>query len=541
MEVTKFRPISLINVVGKVIKKLLTNRIMHHVYKNELLNGDQYGFTPQRNSIDAAIVVKEYLEETLREGKIAIIVTLDVLGVFDSAWWPNITVALQNFKCPKNLYNLVKNYLSERTATICTNNMQIEKEVSKGCPQGSICGPTLWNIQFNALLNLEYEKQTKIIAYADDVISAVKSKTIREAENLANIEMGKITRWAKNNKITFNVNKSNAMLITRRKRKETKEIAVYLNYKKLEQVQSIRYLGITSYSKLNFRQHIIYTSQKCTKLIHVLSRSAKMNWGLSSKALHTIYKGAILPLMTYGVPVWIKALEKNCNRKIYNRVQRLINIKIAKAYRTTSNEALCTLTGLTPIAIKAEEAARIYNIMRDSYQNEIDTDEKINLWLHPAEYVRTIETPENEGKEEDIQIYTDGSKSEDGVGAGIAVFEKGKTKAKLKYKLHINCSNNQAEQLAVVKALEALGNINFSNSTRRIATIHTDSKVTIQSVKNYRNHKSLIETIRKSAIELEKKDWIIQITWIKAHMGHYGNELADKLAKEATKNTEIIY
>jgi hypothetical protein len=52
-------------------------------------------------------------------------------------------------------------------------------------------GVNLWshvlNIQFNALVNLEYEKQTKNIAYADDVIMAVKVNTITEAENLANI------------------------------------------------------------------------------------------------------------------------------------------------------------------------------------------------------------------------------------------------------------------------------------------------------------------------------------------------------------------
>jgi ribonuclease HI len=223
--------------------------------------------------------------------------------------------------------------------------------------------------------------------------------------------------------------------------------------------------------------------------------------------------------MTYGVPVWIKALEKECNRKIYNRVQRLINIKIAKAYRTPSNEALCTLTGLTPIIIKAEEEAKIYSIMKDSHQNEIDTDEKTNHWLHPAEHVRIIETPEEEEKE-DIHIYiynTDGSNSEDGVGAGLVVLKKGKIKKKLKYKPHIDCSNNQAEQLAIVKALEALENINISNSRRR-ATIHTDSKVTIQSIRNYRNHKILIEKIRKKALELEKEGWIIQITWIKAHI-----------------------
>jgi hypothetical protein len=62
----------------------------------------------------------------------------------------------------------------------------------------------------------------------------------------------------------------------------------------------------------------------------------------------------------------------------------------------------------------------------------------------------------------------------------------------------------------------------------------------IQSIKNYRNHKSLIEKIRKKALELKKK-WTIQIKWIKAHEGNYGNELADGLAKEATKNKETIY
>jgi len=84
------------------------------------LNNNQYGFTPQKSAIEAAIVAMEYLEETLREGKIAIIVTLEVKEAFDSAWWPNIIVTQQKFKCPKNVYNLARNYLSERTAVIST-------------------------------------------------------------------------------------------------------------------------------------------------------------------------------------------------------------------------------------------------------------------------------------------------------------------------------------------------------------------------------------------------------------------------------------
>ena len=40
---------------------------------------------------------------------------------------------------------------------------------------------------------------------------------------------------------------------------------------------------------------------------------------------------------------------------------------------------------------------------------------------------------------------------------------------------------------------------------------------------------------------MEKENWRIDFTWIKAHVGHSGNELADKLAKEAIKNSEICY
>jgi hypothetical protein len=44
------------------------------------------------------------------------------------------------FNCPENLYNLARSYFGERTATIHANNIQIERDVSKGCPEVSSCG-----------------------------------------------------------------------------------------------------------------------------------------------------------------------------------------------------------------------------------------------------------------------------------------------------------------------------------------------------------------------------------------------------------------
>jgi hypothetical protein len=59
-----------------------------------------------------------------------------------------------------------------------------------------------------------------------------------------NLEMRKILEWAQNDKLKFNENKSKVMLMSGRRRREKKEIEIYLNNKILKQVNSIKYLGI---------------------------------------------------------------------------------------------------------------------------------------------------------------------------------------------------------------------------------------------------------------------------------------------------------
>ena len=137
--------------------------------------------------------------------------------------------------------------------------------------------------------------------------------------------MNKITAWSKRNKVGFNEEKSKAMLISRRKRKEVKDIKIYLNNKPLEQVTTMKYLGMIIDDKFKFSQHISYAADKCTKLIYSLSKSAKLSWGLKHEALKTIYKGAILPLLLYGAPVCYEAMTYEYNKLKYIRVQTYEN------------------------------------------------------------------------------------------------------------------------------------------------------------------------------------------------------------------------
>ena len=85
----------------------------------------------------------------------------------------------------------------------------------------------------------------------------IKSESIREAENIANDELNKISAWAKENKIRFVecTRISKVMLMTRRKRKEQEDLEIYLNNKLTPQMHSLEYLGIIFYRKLTIKEH----------------------------------------------------------------------------------------------------------------------------------------------------------------------------------------------------------------------------------------------------------------------------------------------
>jgi hypothetical protein len=95
-------------------------------------------------------------------------------------------------------------------------------------------------------------RRTEAVEFADHLILAIRGETVSEAKNVSSLKVSKITPWWKSNKVGFNGEKSTVMLISRRKRKESKEINIYLNNRHLVQVTTIKYLGIITDNKLKF-------------------------------------------------------------------------------------------------------------------------------------------------------------------------------------------------------------------------------------------------------------------------------------------------
>jgi hypothetical protein len=105
-------------------------------------------------------------------------------------------------------------------------------------------------------------KHNKVEAFADDLLLAIRSRDTSAAENISNIEETKITAWAKNKKIKFNEENSKFMIVSRRKRKEFKDINIYRKHKPIQQVTKMKYVGLIIDNKFKFSEHTKATQPK---------------------------------------------------------------------------------------------------------------------------------------------------------------------------------------------------------------------------------------------------------------------------------------
>ena len=126
-----------------MLEKVLISRIMHHVYSHNLMNKNQYGFTPQTSTVDAAMALKDYVQSSIDDGQYVAVISLDVKGAFDAAWWPGILASLRQLRCLGNLYKVCGSYFKDRTAFLTMNSGMAKRKISKVF-QGSASGPGFW-------------------------------------------------------------------------------------------------------------------------------------------------------------------------------------------------------------------------------------------------------------------------------------------------------------------------------------------------------------------------------------------------------------
>ena len=126
-----------------------------------------------------------------------------------------------------------------------------------------------------------------------------------------------------------------------------------------------------------------------------------------------------------------------------------------------------------------------------------------------------------------MTVYTDGPKTEQHVGAGVAVVKDSREIHTETQRLNNKCTVFQAELCGIRMAIDWIQNQRKKASTY---AINVDSKAALLAIANKHTAHPLAVDTRRKTIEL-RKDTLVTFHWVKGHSGLKGNERADYLAK----------
>lgn len=530
---SSYRPITLLPILGKVFEKMLLRRIHHFLLNFNGLSQRQHGFQSLKSTESAINVALSFISLNRDKNNYTSFISLDFQGAFDNLPWNSTLNSLHRLNLPLQYFNIISSFLSQRCALVDWKNPSLVYNFSKGCPQGSCLGPFLWTILLDSLLTAFDSKDCNLVAYADDLLLISGGSSRRALEGNGNSGLALISAWAANEDITISIEKSKA--ITFGKPKILKRDPIFkLNNQSIPNTRVLKYLGIFINTTLSFLPHLREKRQQILKLIQNLYRFSSIQGGIPREIFKIWYKTILERQIAYAVGTWYRFMWPSHGKKLLLSIQRSALLLITRAYAQTSTVALQVVTGLPPIDLQLGGEAEFSSTSRLGVPvNDLDPilfSSKCNKNLiDPTKpLINIIDTANYSGS---FRIYTDGSKTEKGVGMAFCVFQGDQLVHSWSAGLGVDNSVFQAELQAIKSAIFWY----FESIPNEKALILSDSLSGLLSLQDMDSETVLVVDIISM---LQAKSHDIKFTWIRGHTGESGNELADTLAKQATSSSQ---
>ena len=212
-DTSSYRPISNLSVISKLLERLILVRITKHLDNNKFLPINQSAYR-QYHSTDAAVLkVFSDVLEAADQGKLTLLILLDLSAAFDTVDHDILCRRLQSsFGFDGPALNWLRSYLNGRECQIKIGDTTSSRVLSIcGVPQGSVLGPTLFSIYTADL-------RTRIIAshglrshfYADDtqVYGHCDVNNVAELFTMVSACVDDVYQWMKSSRLQLNSNKS---------------------------------------------------------------------------------------------------------------------------------------------------------------------------------------------------------------------------------------------------------------------------------------------------------------------------------------------
>ena len=321
-QVENYRAISTQSEIPKLLDHLVTSRLSWDC--RHFMNVEQHGFRSARSTTSNLLIYENYILNSLEAGLQVDSVYMDFSKAFDRVNHVLLLAKLEAIGIGDPLLSWFKSFLSGRTLAVKHGNALSRLiQVPSGVPQGSHCGPVLFNIFVSDVSNF-VTSGSSFLSFADDL---KMFRAIRSSADplLLQEDLNGFSRWCITNMMDLNIKK--CFKISFYRLTSPVEFPYEIGGLNLQVEKSVRDLGVELDNKMAFSNHIYNIINKSLKMLGFIYRSSE---DFSVATMRLLYCALVRPILEYASVIWTPHYRVHVDslERVQNKFLRMIAFKM---------------------------------------------------------------------------------------------------------------------------------------------------------------------------------------------------------------------
>ena len=351
-ELASFRPISLTSCVVKLLERMFAERLYDMAETKGMLSDLQAGFRKGRGCEDQILRLVQKIDDGFQKKHKSLLVLLDFSKAYDTVWRERLLTTMLDRGIPSQYVQWLFAFLQNRQANVRFNGtLSKTKKMCQGLPQGSVLAPILFLFYINELAAF-LPDDVLISMYADDVSILATSKTLEDAEQLAQKAVDAVVTWSTKWKLNLNGTKSEAAFFSRSTTDSIWTPTIKIAGRTIKHELFPRLLGVTLDKQLIFNKHVEIITDKATGKMRMLGAISHSSWGWRKQDLRKVYLAHIQSILTFASSSWQPALSDSTMHKLEVKQNQALRMITGQA-RSSPTEAIRNEAGVRSIQATA--------------------------------------------------------------------------------------------------------------------------------------------------------------------------------------------
>ncbi|KAF0721173.1 Reverse transcriptase domain-containing protein [Aphis craccivora] len=339
------------SIIISILKHEKTNLILNHT---DPYHPHQNDFRRLRSTSNILHDIQKEIHSTFEAKHMMELIALDISKANYTTWRPRILKTLTNIICNGNLFNFIKNFLTDRSFQVkCNGKLSKINVQTNGVLQGSTLSVSLFLLAINDKPQVILYPM-KCTLFADDFNIFCRGINQNRTTNYLQEAISALQAWILVSGFSFSVEKFQFTVFTNKRNIVITPIT--MNNILLPMKNTVKILGVTFDSRNSWIPHFKTIRKNSLIRMNILKCLTHKSWRSHLSSLLQIYKALILSKLEYNSFLFINA--KTSALKIIDTVHNTGLRLVTGAFRSSPIPSVFNTAGVAPL-----DTRRVYRSM----------------------------------------------------------------------------------------------------------------------------------------------------------------------------------